>query len=115
MQIADYNLTHQRVWSERTFGPGERTKGVIAHIRSELDEVAAAPGDLSEWCDLLILAFDGAMRQGFSGADVIAGYHAKMRENYRRKWPDWRNFSQDEPIEHVRDNLVKKVDRFDVV
>lgn len=102
MQIADYNLIYQRTWGDKTFGPGPRLKGVLAHIRTELIEVEINPQDISEWADILILTLDGAMRQGFTGSEIIQAYHDKMRVNYSRNWPDWRRFSPDEPIEHVR-------------
>lgn len=102
MQITDYSLAYQNKWSQKTFGPGSRLKGVLAHIRSELDEVEEHPNDVSEWADLLILTFDGAFRQGFTPKEIISAYYDKMDTNYARVWPDWRNFSQDEAIEHSR-------------
>ena len=42
------HLQNQREWSERTFGPGERSAGVVDHIRKELCEIEAAPLDLEE-------------------------------------------------------------------
>lgn len=101
--LSHEDIDSQREWSDHTFGPGERLGGVVAHIREELTEVEAEPGDIAEWADLLILAIDGATRQGFSGADLIAAYHDKMLTNRMRQWPDWRDFSEDEPINHVRD------------
>lgn len=101
-QINWTDLDGQREWSDHTFGPGERLKGVLAHIREELEEVEKEPQDISEWADLLILTIDGATRQGFSGADLIGAYHDKMFTNRTREWPDWREFSEDEPINHVR-------------
>ncbi|WP_368735417.1 dATP/dGTP pyrophosphohydrolase domain-containing protein, partial [Metapseudomonas otitidis] len=50
------HLQRQREFSERTFGPGSRAKGVVDHIRKELKEIEASPGDLSEWIDVVILA-----------------------------------------------------------
>lgn len=97
------HLDQQRKWSDKTFGPGRRTKGVVAHIAKELEEVLESGGsDLTEWVDVMILAVDGATRAGYSGDQVLATYRAKMHENYKREWPDWRGFSEDEPIEHVR-------------
>ena len=96
------DVRSQREWSEQTFGPGTRLKGVLAHIRKELAEVESAPEDASEWADLLILVLDGATRQGILPQNVVRAYHRKMRENRQREWPDWRQFSEDEPIEHVR-------------
>lgn len=102
MTIDDADIDAQRTWSNQTFGPGKRTGGVLAHIRKELDEVTAKPDDITEWADLLILVLDGAIRRGFTGAEILTAYHAKMVENHLRTWPDWRGFSEDEPIEHVR-------------
>lgn len=101
--IAPGHLRRQREWSRETFGPGKRLKGVLAHLRKEVDEVEASGGlDLTEWIDLMVLAVDGAQRQGYTDAQIIEEYLAKMEENYSREWPDWRKFSEDEPIEHVR-------------
>lgn len=59
--IAEY-MAHASVWSHRTFGPGPRTLGVVAHIRKEIAEIEDEPADLSEWADLVILALDGCWR-----------------------------------------------------
>lgn len=96
------HLQRQREFSERTFGPGSRAQGVVAHIRKELNEIEADPGDLSEWIDVAILALDGAWRSGASPADIIAALVAKQTKNEARKWPDWRTASPDAPIEHDR-------------
>ena len=58
------HIYRQRAFSLETFGPGSRTKGVTDHIRKELEEVLEAPDDVEEWCDLLLLALDGAWRAG---------------------------------------------------
>lgn len=96
------HLTRQREWSGRTFGPGPRTQGVVAHIRKELDEVLADPTDLTEWIDVAILALDGAWRAGATPDQIIATLVAKQTRNEGRRWPDWRTASEDQPIEHVR-------------
>lgn len=98
----------QQEFSASTFGPGNRTKGVCQHIRSELDELekAVASGDrkaiLAEIVDIIILAVDLAWRHGFKSAEVERGLLAKLSKNMKRKWPDWRVVGQDKPIEHVR-------------
>lgn len=74
-------------WSRATFGAGHRS-GVIAHIRSELDEIAACPSDLTEWIDVVLLAMDGAARSaGADGAAFVAALIEKQRRNERRTWP----------------------------
>ena len=96
------HLERQSEWSARTFGPGRRTKGLIDHIVKELAEIEAKPDDISEWADLLILAFDGAWRHEHSAADIIRAVKDKQTANEARTWPDWRERSEDEAIEHER-------------
>jgi hypothetical protein len=96
------HLRRQREWSERTFGPGPRTAGVIDHIRKELREIEADPTDLSEWIDVVILALDGAWRAGGSPEQIIAALVAKQTRNEGRTWPDWRTMPTDKAIEHDR-------------
>jgi hypothetical protein len=96
------HLVRQRVFSERTFGPGPRTAGIIDHIRKELVEVEAKPYDLSEWMDVVILALDGAWRHGAQPEDIVAALVAKQDKNESRVWPDWRNAPTDKAIEHDR-------------
>ncbi len=43
------HLIRQMAFSHATFGPGERTDGVIDHIRKELVEVENANGESDEW------------------------------------------------------------------
>lgn len=107
------HLLRQMAFSHATFGPGTRTKGVVDHIRKELDEVLAGNGDSYEWVDVVILALDGLTRQlayctGTRGdpervaeiaCDMILG---KQQRNEARDWPDWRTQSADKAIEHVR-------------
>ncbi len=96
------HLAHQREWSERTFGPGPRTFGVIEHIRKELAEIEADPSDLGEWVDVLILAFDGAWRAGWEPQQVIDAIKGNQARNEARTWPDWRRYGEGEAIEHER-------------
>lgn len=96
------HLQRQMDWSERTFGPGARTGGVIDHIRKELSEIEADPTDISEWIDVAILALDGAWRAGYSPEQIINGLIAKQEKNEGRAWPDWRTVPTDKAIEHDR-------------
>ena len=96
------HLARQRDWSRATFGPGTRLLGVLDHIRKELDEIEAAPHDVEEWVDVIILAFDGAWRAGWEPEQIIAAIKAKQAKNEARTWPDWRTASPDRAIEHVR-------------
>ena len=99
------HLSRQIAWSLETFGPGRRTEGLVAHIRKELEEILADPGDLIEWVDVIILAFDGAWRSGAEPADILKAIKAKQAINETRSWPDWREAPEGEPIEHVKDRV----------
>lgn len=96
-------LTRRYEWSQATFGPGKRTKGVLEHIRKELVEIEEDPSDLEEWIDLINLALDGAGRAGHIPQAIIDMLIAKQIKNEGRTWPDWTTASEDEAIEHVRD------------
>lgn len=96
------HLQRQREFSERTFGPGARTQGVVDHIRKELTEILAKPDDLSEWADVVILGLDGFWRAGASPEQIIAALVAKQTKNEGRKWPDWRTAPAGKAIEHDR-------------
>ena len=97
------HLHRQREFSLRAFGPGNRWRGVLDHIRKELDEIANDPADLSEWIDVVLLAFDGAWRQGHSPEQIADALQAKLAKNEARTWPDWRTQPTDRAIEHVRE------------
>ena len=96
------HLHRQRAFSTHTFGPGPRTKGVVAHIRKELLEIESKPNDLEEWVDVVLLALDGAWRAGWLPDSIARAIEAKQTKNEGRTWPDWRTASPDAPIEHQR-------------
>jgi hypothetical protein len=105
------HLERQRGWSEKTFGPGARTQGVIDHIRKELTEIEANPADISEWIDVVILALDGAWRAGHSPAHIVEALAAKQAKNESRQWPDWRTQPADKAIEHDRRHDMERRNR----
>lgn len=96
------HLTRQIAFSKKAFGPFDRTPGIVAHIRKELDEVAASPGDVTEWMDIVLLGLDGAWRAGYSEEEITEALAAKLAKNEARQWPDWRDIPPDQPIEHVK-------------
>lgn len=89
-------------FSAKTFGPFPRPKGLIDHIRKELQEIEADPTDLKEWVDVIILGIDGAWRAGHRPEDIIAALVATQDQNEARTWPDWRTVPADQAIEHDR-------------
>jgi hypothetical protein len=96
------HLREQRAFSWRTFGPGDRTNMVLDHIRKELVEIENEPDALEEWIDVVLLACDGAWRQGYQPEEIAAALAAKLEKNKARKWPDWRKADPGKAIEHVR-------------
>ncbi len=98
------HLHRQRDFSRKTFGPGDRSAGVRDHIRKELDEVAAEPVGkrLPEWIDVILLALDGAWRDGHEPEEIARALRDKQTKNEGREWPDWRTAPKDKAIEHRR-------------
>ena len=90
----------QKSFSEEVFGPGKRTLGICRHIASELEEIQAEPESLEEWCDVIILALDGAWRAGYTPREIRDALLAKQRKNMARQWPA--AMSEDEPVFHRR-------------
>ena len=77
------HLDRQRLWSDQTFGPGARAEGVVDHIGKELSEILQCPSDLSEWIDVVILALDGASREGYTPKQIVDALVAKQTKKKR--------------------------------
>lgn len=110
----EQHLIRQMAWSHATFGPSERTIGVLDHIRKELVEVEESNGEAAEWVDVVILALDGLTRQlsycngkrndpALVAANACSMIIGKQTRNEARDWPDWRTADVFKAIEHVRD------------
>ena len=96
------HMERQKRFSAHTFGPGTRARGIVDHIRKELLEVEADPGDLCEWVDVAILALDGAWRSGATPQEIAAAIVTKQTKNESRVWPHWSTMPADKAIEHDR-------------
>lgn len=107
----DLYLVRQKGWSETTFGAGPRTEGICKHITKELDEIRQKPGDLVEWIDVMILALDGYWRAGGDPFDVVDLLEKKQAENFARQWPARGTVPEGEPVEHVRDYGLDRLER----
>ena len=90
-----------KCWSEKTFGSGNRTIGLIEHIREELKEVQDKPNDLKEWVDVMLLAFDGYWRNGGDPDQLMDIIEKKFNENQNRKWD--KPAPDDKPNFHVKE------------
>jgi hypothetical protein len=93
---------NQIEFSKVAFGPHDNTLGLIDHIKKELIEVEQDPKDIKEWIDIIILAMDGAWRNGHSPEAIEAALIEKQETNKQRKWPDWRTATPGKAIEHIR-------------
>jgi len=101
-------LIKQIAWSSKTFGNGERSQGIVDHIRKELVEIEEKPNDLEEWIDVVILALDGAWREGYSPDQIANALQHKLTKNKSRKWPDWRAAEDGKAIEHIRNEATEQ-------
>lgn len=106
------HLYRQRSFSEKTFGPGTRTDGVLDHIAKESAEVRAKPLDLEEWVDLILLSLDGAWRAGHEPEAIAAAIEAKQAKNESRAWPDWRTADTGKAIEHIKATANNQEEHF---
>jgi len=97
------HLYRHIAFSEKTFGTGTRSEGLIDHIKKELKEIEDAPHDLEEWIDVVMLALDGAWRSGHSPEDIANMLEFKQTKNENRKWPDWRTVDVNKAIGHIKD------------
>ncbi len=92
-------LDEKLEWSYKTFGTAERYIGVLKHIEKEIEETRQNPHDVMEWIDIVLLAFDGACRMGFTPRQVVNALIAKQEINKKRSWgpiPE-----TDEPTFHI--------------
>jgi hypothetical protein len=104
------HLKEQQQWSLNTFGPpNNNTAGIIDHIKKELVEVADKPEDVFEWIDIVILAFDGALRNGWSPKEIADALKTKHEINEARKWPDWRTVEKGKAICHIKEEDPAKI------
>ena len=110
MNLFNY-LNRQKRWSKNTFGDTPRTEGILKHIEKEIEEVRQAPNDLEEWCDIAILALDGAWRAGFTPHEICQMMEAKQAKNFTREYP---KTLDDVPSEHVREVVEPQTCKFDI-
>ena len=106
-------IARKIAFSRATFGPAERRKGVIAHIRKELVEIETAQRPAQrhmEWVDIFNLGLDGLTRsllaEGYSTSRAAERAVELLLEKQTtlemRTWPDWRTLPEDAAIEHDR-------------
>ena len=69
-------------WANETF-PGSTLDAKLAHLRQEIDEIEAEPGDGSEYADCLLILLHAA---GANGIDLFAEAQKKHQVNLSRTW-----------------------------
>lgn len=81
-------LAIQAPWSDATFGtPDTRGPwGPLKHLQHECDEAMAAPNDVEEFADCLLLLLDANRRAGHSINELLTSAEFKVRKNLERKW-----------------------------
>jgi len=100
VSLVNYIQNHIN-WSRSVFGEGAKTEGILAHIEKEVDEVREKPTDVVEWCDIGILAFDGAWRNtGLDANEIAMALIDKQRINMERRWPEP---VDGRPTEHIKE------------
>ena len=78
-------------WSDETFGDSwsdGAKAGVpsLLHLREEVDELIASPGDLEEWADVFLLFLDASRRRRISIHDILEAARVKHEINKSRNW-----------------------------
>lgn len=72
-------------WGRETFGPGQRSGGVFAHLVREIKELGKSMPEIDpdELADCAILLFELA---GFAGVQLLDEVDKKFAINRERKW-----------------------------
>lgn len=97
-----YDLAEElSAWSQATFGADQERGplGALRHLEKEAREAQAAPTDLEEYADCLLLVLDASRRAGFNVWKLVRSACAKLQVNKQRTWP---KPTSDEPVEHAR-------------
>lgn len=104
-------LERQKAFSIKAFGPDGRAKGILNHVKKELKEIEVNPSDPMEWVDVVLLSLDRLWRMGKTPAEIASLLDAKLTMNENREWPDWKNMSEDDAIEHDRTGEVTVISK----
>ncbi len=92
-------------WSQATFG-NVGPVGPLKHLSKEALEVAAEPGDLSEWADMQFLLWDAQRRAGITDEKITQAMIEKLAVNKQREWPEPKD---GEPRSHIKAQPVPVV------
>ena len=97
--LGDPPTLQQRIfdWGRETFGAGQRSEGVYAHLVREIKELGDYLNDGEELADCTILLLELA---GFAGVNLLDEVEKKHQINRGRKWGD---IEPDGSILHIKD------------
>lgn len=75
-------------WSQLTFGSDSERgpTGPLNHLAKEVQEAMAAPTDMMEYADLLLLVLDASRRAGITADHLLDVAEEKLRINIAREW-----------------------------
>ena len=93
-------------WSQATFGSDAEhgPLGPLKHLQHEADEAMAAPTDITEFADILLLLIDAARRAGHSWNGIVDAADTKLHTVLmHRTYPTPEG---DEPSFHVKKEIA---------
>lgn len=91
--------------SYEVFGPNMTPLGVLNHLKTEVIELEENYADIEEWCDVILLGIDGALRScDFNVPVVVYSLGKKFNKVRSRTYPDWRDVDPNSAIFHVKDD-----------
>jgi hypothetical protein len=87
-----------KTWTEKQF-PQRTTHSIAAHLRKETLELEAAPNDIMEYADCMMLLLDAASFNGIHASDILNACYEKLAINKKRTWGE---VNDEGFVEHVR-------------
>ena len=72
-------------WTEKQF-PTRNTGSIMAHLKSEADEVEENATDVFEYADCMMLILDAASYNNIHASDILRACEEKLEINKNRTW-----------------------------
>ena len=74
------------LWSDATFGEGDRYLGILEKLKEEVQELLDDPMNDDEMADCFIILLDAARKRGMYINDILAVCYDKLEVCKKRKW-----------------------------
>ena len=101
LKQGDHRVTETAI--DQNGQPMSDTDNALYWIRGCANDLKSdAPDSPSTFVTMFCSACDGALANGFEPEAIARGLIAKLTRNKNRVWPDWRQFSEDQAINHER-------------